>query len=241
VRQAIVEGLDRQKIAESDMAGLPGTPEPLQNNIFMPVQDGFEDLGAKTGIDYNPDKAKQTLEADGWVMNSSTGFYEKGGKQLDVKFAQLSGVLAAANEFQQAQADLKVIGINLVNQPVDTQTEWPKILSDENFEIIAFSWMGTPYPLMNVSQIYGTGSGSNYAQLTIPVVDQTADSLASEMDPAARTAIGQQNAQAIWEAVHTLPLYQRPELIAVRSTLANIGAFGMSRQPADWTTVGYVA
>ena len=240
VRQAIVYGLDRATIAASDMAGLPGTPTQLNNNIFLPSQDGFVDLGQKTGLDYNPDKAKSTLEADGWVMNASTGFYEKDGKQLDVVFTTLSGVFASTNEYQLAQAMLQKVGINLVNKTIDSGTEFEPTLNNKTFEMIAFTWMGTPYPLMNVSQIYGSKGGSNYTNTTIDTVDNNAAALATEMDPAKRLAIGQEDAEAIWNAVHTLPLYQRPELIAVRDKLANIGAFGMSRQPADWTTVGYI-
>ena len=240
VRQAIVMGLDRSQIASSDLAGLPIDPKPLNNNIFMPVQEGYVDLGAKTGIDYNPDGAKALLEQSGWVMNATTGYYEKNGKELDVKFAELVGVTTSENEYQQAQAMLKEIGVKLVLQKVNTQTDWPGVLDKENFDIIAFSWMGTPYPLMNVSQIYGTPFDSNFAQLTIPTVDNNKDALASEMDPAKRLAIGQEDAEAIWTAVHTLPLYQRPEFTAVNAKLVNIGAFGMARQPWDWTTVGYV-
>lgn len=239
VRQAIVMGLDRTQIAASDLAGLPGTPVPLNNNIFLPTQDGYVDLGQSTGIDYNPDKAKQLLESDGWTMGAN-GYYTKNGQELDVKFAQLSGVVAAANEYTQAQSMLKEIGINLINQSVNSQTDWPGVLVNENFDIIAFSWMGTPFPLMNVSQIYGTGD-SNFAQLTIPTVNDNADKMATEMDTAARLALGQQDAQAIWESVHTLPLYQRPELIACRANLANIGAFGLARQPYNWVDVGYTS
>jgi len=241
VRQAIVYGLDRATIAASDMAGLPGTPAQLNNNIFLPSQDGFVDLGQATGLDYNPDMAKQTLEGDGWVMNDSTGFYEKNGKQLDVVFTTLSGVFASTNEYQLAQAMLQKVGINLINKTIDSSTEFEPTLTNKTFQMIAFTWMGTPYPLMNVSQIYGSKGGNNFTNLTIPTVDNNADALASEMDPAARLVLGQQDAQAIWEAVHTLPLYQRPELIAVRANLANVGAFGMSRQPADWTAVGYIS
>jgi len=240
VRQAIVMGLDRSQIAASDLAGLPIDPQPLNNNIFMPVQDGYVDLGQATGIDYNPDKAKQLLEGDGWTMGSN-GYYTKNGQELDVKFAQLSGVAAAANEYTQAQAMLKQIGVNFINQPVDSSTDFPGVMVDGRFDVIAFSWMGTPFPLMNVSQIYGTGSDSNFAQLTIPTVDNNQQALATTMDTAARLKIGQDDAQAIWESVHTLPLYQRPELIACTSNLANMGAFGMSRQPYNWVTVGYTS
>ena len=31
----------------------------------------------------------------------------------------------------------------------------------------------------------------------------------------------------LWEYVHTIPLYQRPELAAVNANVANYGAFGL--------------
>jgi peptide/nickel transport system substrate-binding protein len=37
--------------------------------------------------------------------------------------------------------------------------------------------------------------------------------------------------------VMTLPLYQRPELTAVKTKLANYGAFGLSS--VKWENVGY--
>jgi peptide/nickel transport system substrate-binding protein len=58
------------------------------------------------------------------------------------------------------------------------------------------------------------------------------------MDAAKRADLGNQAAQAIWENVHTLPLYQRPMLIGVREKLANIGALGMARYPI-WQNVGF--
>ena len=109
VRQAIVEGLDRATIAKSDLAGLPGNPVPLNNNLYVSNQDGYVDQAKATGIDYNVDKAKSTLDAAGWALNASTGFREKAGKELDVNFAVLTGVSASENEGLQAQKQLKAL------------------------------------------------------------------------------------------------------------------------------------
>ena len=116
----------------------------------------------------------------------------------------------------------------------------------DDFDIIAFSWIGTPYPLRNIGQIYGgTGTGdafkpneSNFAQLEIPKVQELIPQIDTEMDATKRADLGNQAAQAIWESVHTLPLYQRPMLIGVRDKLANIGALGMAKVP-KWENVGY--
>lgn len=246
VRQAILMGIDRSVIAASDLAGLPGDKVPLNNNLYVSNQVGYVDQAKATGLDYNPDKAKTTLDAAGWTMNESTGYREKDGKELDVTYAQLTGVKASENEGLQAQKMLKEIGVNLKIKSVDISKDWPGVLVKHDFDIIAFSWIGTPYPLANIGQIYGgTGTGdsfepsdSNFAQLEIPKVQELKPQIDTEMDPAKRTEMGNQASQAIWEAVHTLPLYQRPMLIGVREKLANIGALGMARVP-KWEDVGY--
>lgn len=247
VRQAIVMGLDRTVIAQSDLAGLPGEQVPLNNNLYVASQKGYVDQGKATGIDFDVEGAKAKLDAAGWKLNEGSGFREKDGKQLDVVFAVLGGVSASENEGLQAQKMLKEIGVNLKLKTVDIQKDWPGVLVEHKFDIVAFSWIGTPFPLRNIGQIYGgttkdgkfVANDSNFAQLDIPKVNELIPMIDTEMDVAKRTELGNQAAQAIWEAVHTLPLYQRPMLIGVREKLANIGAMGMARVP-KWENVGLV-
>ena len=251
VRQAIIMGIDRTIIAKSDLAGLPGEFTPLNNNLFVMGQTGYVDQAAATGIDYNPEAAKKKLEEAGWALNSSSGFYEKDGKQLDVEFAVLGGVKASENEGIQAQSSLKQIGVNLTLRTVDTTKDWPAVLVEHKFDIIAFSWIGTPYPLANIGQIYGGGideksgkwkaNDSNFAQLEIEGLDALKQQIDTEMDPAKRLDLGNQAAELIWKAGHTLPLYQRPMLIGVRDGLANIGAVGMAQHNQNWEDIGFVA
>jgi len=82
-----------------------------------------------------------------------------------------------------------------------------------------------------------SGSDSNFAQLTLPELDALADRIATETDLTQRIDLANEAAQIIWENVHTLPLYQRPELIATRSDLANFGAVGLSS--FRWENVGF--
>ena len=248
VRQAIIMGIDRTIIAKSDLAGLPGDQVPLNNNLYVSNQLGYVDQAKATGIDYNVEGAKAKLDEAGWKLNESTGFREKDGKQLDVGFSVLGGVSASENEGLQAQKMLKEIGVNLKLITVDVSKDWPGVLVEAKFDIVAFSWIGTPYPLRNIGQIYGgsTEGGtfapaeSNFAQLEIPALLQLIPQIDTEMDAAKRTELGNQAAQAIWESGHTLPLYQRPMLIGVREKLANIGALGMARVP-KWENIGYTS
>jgi peptide/nickel transport system substrate-binding protein len=245
VRQAIAMGIDRATIAASDMAGLPVQPTAMNNNFFTMAQKGYVDEAAATGIDYNVDKAKALLDEAGWKLNSTTGFREKDGKQLDVTFAVLTGVSSSENEGLQAQKMLKAIGVNL-KLSNRNQDDFSKILDEHQFGIVAFRWAGTPYPLANIGQIYGgttvdgafKPSDSNYAQLEIAKVLELKPQIDTEMDVAKRLELGNQAAQAVWESVHTLPLYQYPAFVGVRAKLANIGSMGMARYP-KWENVGY--
>ncbi|MFK7860788.1 MAG: ABC transporter family substrate-binding protein [Granulosicoccus sp.] len=235
IRQAIVYGLDRQSIAASDLAGIDWPVKPLNNHIFLEGQAGFVDTASITGLDYNPDKARSLLDDEGWVVGED-GIREKDGQKLIVRFSQLATVKASENEALQAQSMLKEIGIQLdiVTVPV---ARFGPTLTGAEFEIIAFSWVGTPYPFSGIHQIYGSGSDSNFAQLSMPEVDELADQIAIETDQKKRIALANQVDQIIWENVHTLPLYQRPELIATRSDLANYGAFGLSSR--RWESIGF--
>lgn len=245
VRQAIVMGLDRGSIARSDLAGLDWDASPLNNNLYMANQPGYVDQGKATGIDFNVEGAKAKLDEAGWTLNASTGYREKDGKQLDVNFVVLSGVKASENEGLQAQKMLKDIGVNLKLKNINIDKQWPGVLLDHSFDIVAFSWIGTPYPLGDIRQIYGASvkdgkevyGESNFAQLLNPTVEELAPKIDTEMDPAKRAELGNEVAKSIWESVHTLPLYQRPMLVGVRTKLANIGAVAFGT--VKWENVGF--
>lgn len=237
VRQAIVKGLDRETIGQSDLAGIDWPVQPLNNNILLQNQQGYKDVAAETGIQYDVEGAKADLDALGWTPGSD-GIREKDGKKLEVKFSQLSGVKVSENEALQTQNQLKEIGVkvDIVDVPI-AKFQDGSVLSNHEFDIIAFSWIGTPYPFQGISQIYGTGSESNYSQLSDPKIDENAKKLDSTTDLQARIDLANETAKLIWENVMTLPLYQRPELIAVKTKLANYGAFGLSN--VQWENVGY--
>ena len=235
IRQAIVYALDRQSIAASDLAGIDWPVTPLNNHIFLQSQTGFEDTASITGLDYNPDIARSVLDEAGWEVGDD-GIRVKDGQKLVVKFSQIATVKASENEALQAQSMLREVGIQLdiVTVPI---SQFGQTLTGHEFEIIAFSWIGTPYPFSGIKQIYGTGSDSNFAQLSVPQIDTLADRIATETDSEQRIDLANQAGRIIWENVHTLPLYQRPELIATRNDLANYGAFGLSS--IRWENVGF--
>ncbi|SDD91320.1 peptide/nickel transport system substrate-binding protein [Auraticoccus monumenti] len=236
VRQAIAMGLDRGSIGESDLAGVDVPVEPLNNNIFLASQEQFVDMAELTGITYDPAAAMEKLEAAGWTLPEGGTIREKDGEPLEVDFTQIVGVPVSENEARQAQSQLAEIGIQ-VNIVDATQDNWIDRLTAGEFEILAFSWIGTPYPYQ-FRQIYVTGGESNFGNLSNERIDELADLVDTTVDPAERTTLANEAAQLMWEEVSTLPLYQRPEIVAAKANLANYGAFGLNTQ--EWENVGYM-
>lgn len=238
VRQAIVQGIDRAAIAESDLAGVPALQELLGNHFFSIGQKGYQDNSDVTP--YDPEAAGAKLDELGWTFNESTGIREKDGQPLAVSFTVLQGVPTSENEGNLFQSQMKAIGVDvrLDQQP---SAEFATILDENRFEVIAFSWIGTQYPLANIGQIYGdpAKNSSNYALINDPELNEMITQNGAELDEDARIEQANEIDRRIWENVHTLPLYQRPDLIAVQDTIANYGAFGLSTtRPEDW---GYTA
>ena len=61
--------------------GLVDKPVPLNNHIFVAGQEGYQDNSAV--VAYDPEKAKQELDALGWQLNGQ--FREKDGRQLVIR------------------------------------------------------------------------------------------------------------------------------------------------------------
>jgi len=239
VRTAIAQGLNRGEIAESDLAGIPLTMQPLNNRILMANQGGYTDNA--DGFTYDPAAARATLEADGWVEGAD-GVYERDGERLTVSFTEIGTVPVSENEARQVQAQLADVGIEVEIVTVSTD-EWVDKLVGGEFQMIAFTWVGSPYPFAGVGQLYGTGSDSNFGFSDIPDLDALVEPIGAELDPQARIDLANQADRVLWENMHTLPLYQRPDLYAVDADFANFGAFGLYRfdSSAEWENIGWTS
>jgi len=95
-----------------------------------------------------------------------------------------------------------------------------------------FSWIGTPFPISSSSSIYAMPQGEeiqqNFARVGTPEIDAAFDEVNKELDPEKAREMANEIDAQIWEIVHSLTLYQRPDIIAAKDTLANYGALGFA-------------
>jgi peptide/nickel transport system substrate-binding protein len=164
-------------------------------------------------------------------------FREKDGKQLVVR-----DVLYDAESTKQiaqiAQNSLAQIGVNLQIQPKPGDgffTDWVIV---GNFDMVQFSWGGDAFALCCLNQIYTTGAESNFGKISSPEIDAKVEETFNELDPDKARTLANEVDKLIWAEGFSLPLFQTPGNVAVRSTLANFGAAGLG--DLDYTKIGFM-
>ncbi len=231
VRQALAMGIDRTKIAAALLGPLEVPAVPLNNHIFMTNQTGYQDNSGNVGK-YNPEQAKQMLDQAGWTLPAGGAYRQKQGKELDINLVIPSQVSASEKESKQIQAMLKDVGAKVNIKTVPSDDFFEKYVNTGNFDFTVFSWIGTPFPISSNKSIYANPKGANiqqnYARVGSPELDALFDQATAELDEAKARQLANQADAMIWQEVHSLTTYQRPEIIAVKSKFGNFGAFGFA-------------
>ncbi|MFG1612308.1 ABC transporter family substrate-binding protein [Nonomuraea wenchangensis] len=234
VRQAIAYGINRDVITQSDLKDMDWPLQTLGNHVFMNNHKGYVDNSGDLGK-YNLEKAKQLLDQAGWKQEGE--YRKKDGKDLELTFVIPTGTAVAQTEGELTQAMLKEAGVKVNIRPVPVDKFFVDYVIKGDFDLVPFSWIGTPLPIGGLSQIYKTGSESNFPKGSDPALDEAIEAAVSELDP--EQAIAKANAadKLIWDMVHTIPLYQRPDIQAAKKTLANWGAKGYKSY--DYSMIGF--
>jgi len=244
VRQALAMAISRPAIARALLAPLGMRADPLGNHIFMANQDGYRDNSGDNGH-YDPARAKQLLDEAGWRMDGDVR--KKDGKPLEVVAVIPSAVNTSKQETELMQNMLAQVGVRLVISTVPSPDFFSKYVTPGQFDFTVFSWMGTSFPVSAALSLYSTPATNaageldvrqNYARIGTPQIDGLFREATSELDPIRGRELGNQIDALLWQEVHSLTLYQRPEIVVTKTNLANFGAFGF----ADWVyeDIGWV-
>lgn len=238
VRQAFAKTINRDVIAEARLSGVESPVTLLDNLIYLPGQDGYED-DATSVIGYDVDGAKALMEEAGYTYNDE-GLAEKDGTVATVRFVIPSDNPNSAEVSQQVQVLAKEGGFDVKIDTVPTDDFFTKYITTEtrDFDATYFAWQGTPFPISATKSIYyPADSGQNFAGVTDESLGADFDAANAELDPAARTTLAQGIDKKLVNLVTTVPLFPETFVYGVKDGLVNYGPSLF--QSVKWEDVGY--
>ncbi|MEE6260035.1 ABC transporter substrate-binding protein [Plantactinospora sonchi] len=224
VRQAISLALDRDQIIRLAFSGYGREASPAQ--LPRPLWDDYIKPEYKNRkLEFDPARAEQTLQQDGWVKGGD-GIYAKAGRRLSFTVKVVQGYNDYISALQIMTQSLKSVGIEMKTQEVsftafstDQQTgDFDMIITNLYSEGTAYSWYSRAFASKTTAPL-GRQAGSNYGRYRNPTVD--AALLAMENTPPdQRDAIKEQLFKiqdVIVAELPYIPLQQSSSLIEYRT------------------------
>lgn len=224
VRRAVLMGLDRGRLAASDLAGWKWDQSVLNSPVWLPGQTQYVDLVDWTGD--GSDAATALLDEAGWI-ESADGIRSRAGVELTWDFLVPQGDSLAENEGFGLRVQLAGLGVRLELSYVD-----PSQAAGEH-AMAGATWRQTT-PVGAIGR-FERGNPSGYSN---PEVDSLGAQALTQMDPAAREELLDRVATILWADAPAIPLYEVPEVFMVRDGLANYGPDELGT--ILWENVGWV-
>lgn len=235
VRRALALALDRDQIVERTVGQVDPDIAPLGNRIYVATQPEYED---HSGPYQRQDLAgaRDLLEEAGFTAGPD-GLYAKDGRPLRLRLSTTAGNALREQQGVLIQAQLEQAGIDI---RIDNAT--PMVLQRErlpqgDFDIANFGWTSSPYP-SGFADIFGTGKAANFGRYSDAQVDALFAQAERALDETAKAGLYNEIDRRLWEDMASIPLYQKPTLVAYREAFANIGdnatVFGIFWNAETW-------
>ncbi|MDX2542224.1 ABC transporter family substrate-binding protein [Streptomyces sp. WI04-05B] len=167
----------------------------------------------------------------------AAGALAKDGKPLTLRFVLPSGpgsaTLRAVGDRIARMLDR--VGIRTAVTKVSDDSYFKDHIAGGQYDLALYSWPASAFPATDARPIYAkpvpAADGSlnveqNYTRVGTDQVDQLFDQAISTLDEGKSASLVRKADARIWAAGGSIPLFQRPQLTAVRKNVANVGAFG---------------
>ncbi|MET7456429.1 ABC transporter family substrate-binding protein [Streptomyces sp. NPDC005574] len=170
-------------------------------------------------------------------VGAVAGPLAKDGKPLTLRFVLPSG---PGSDSLRAVADrvsrmLERVGIRTEITKVSDESYFKDHIAAGQYDLALYSWPASAFPATDARPVYAkpvpAADGSlnveqNYTRVGTDQVDQLFDRALGTLDEGENRSLIRKADSRIWAAAGSIPLYQRPQLTAVRKTVVNAGAFG---------------
>jgi peptide/nickel transport system substrate-binding protein len=216
VREAFAHAINRPLMVQRLLKGqgdVINTTVTPANKYYVPE--------LQSGLEYNPDKAKQMLQAANWDFDK------------EVVILTPTGNTAREQAADMIQGNLQAVGVKAKIEKVDFPTRQARSKKGD-FELSLIG-QGTGFD-PDIYGLVGTNGASNDRKYSNPALDEAVQKGKLTADPTQKRQYYTE-AQKIWvQDVPMLPLFTPKVLQAVNKRLVNVnpGIQGIAWNAQDW-------
>jgi len=233
VRQAIIAGIDRQKIVDT----LFTKNYPLATGALAKTALGYVDTSSY--YTYDPTKAASLLDAAGWTLGSD-GIRAKDGEKLTLSFNEALPQPRSKEVVTLIQEQLGKLGIqvNLFAGDMAAQT---KASTDQSVIQVYHSMVGRADFDVLKSQYFSKNRNTllnlNPADGSVgdPQLDTLLQAIASEPTTAERQAASEAAQNYLAENAYILPIFEEPQVFGLTAKVQGFETESVGR-PSFYST-----
>ncbi|WP_409479469.1 peptide ABC transporter substrate-binding protein [Pseudobdellovibrio sp. HCB154] len=235
IREALALAINKKELTKAFLGGKLNPAETI-------ISENDLAFSSKPAV-YNPKKAEELLEKNGWVKDTS-GVRKKDGKPLEVEFKTSAGI-KLYETLQVSICDyFKRVGVlcKIKNEP-------PRILLGDsvpkgNFQIALFG--NTTYPDTSLKGLYHSDdipsdknawAGGNVLRFKSKEMDQLLEKYDKEWSQSKRATILKKIDEILMSQKAVIPIYHRREALVLPKALSGVEqsatGTGMAK-PENW-------
>jgi ABC-type transport system substrate-binding protein len=246
VRQALITGINRKQIAGALYATIaPGLPQ-LQSLIFKPFETNYYKQNW-AGYKFNQQKVIDILQKKGCTGgpskpsgNNQNIFSCPNVGKLSFRFGTTTGNTLRALAFEIMQRQLKSVGIELVARFQVAGTLFGTTLPSGDWDIVMFTWVGSPSSSITAKDLYSCGGDQNYMNYCNKALTKVQQAVAVELDAATRAKmLNASELKYMVKDIPSIPLFARPIYViranTVKGPIVNPTQEGSPWNVANWS------
>lgn len=229
LRQAMFTAVDVPQIIAKTVGQFDKDVKQLNSRMLVPEQKGYQDNVSKSGYGKGDvDKAKKMLTDAGYTLDSGKLVAPNGQPVPAFTLRYTEGNAIRQSESNAFKEQVAPLGITVNVEPTDALGDTLTHASGKDYDIIVFGWVGTPFPSSANQPLFTscaageTSCGGNYGNYANADVDRLLADATTQLDQAKVIDDLNQADQQITADAYTLPLYQKPTLLAYAKNVGNI-------------------
>jgi peptide/nickel transport system substrate-binding protein len=246
VRQALITGMNRAQVAGTlykDIA--PGLPS-LQSHMFKPFESAYKQNWMRWG--FSQTRVISILKGKGCTGgpdrpsggNNDIFSCPNVGK-LSFRFFTTTGNQLRALTFEIIQRQLKSVGIELVPRFQVGGTLFGTTLPSEDWDLIMFTWVGSPATPITIKDLYGCGGDQNNMGYCNRRFSNILNRVATTLSAKERAAmLNAAELRFMVRDIPSIPVYARPVFVIankkVKGPVVNPTNEGSPWNVTGWTT-----